>query len=196
MTATPDAADLGSDAPAVHLSSKTSRQVRRGDSAEEMYANSLLKAVPAVDELSPLAGTVGIELVPQALVLTALTEQADAETIATDDKSAPLAGDTPQVGNADSELELADMQHRQVTADASHQQDELSEAGSISSRDDQAQQEVTHVPDNEAAVLIAQDAESSSGSPAQQKRSRQNAAALDRHRVWYKERPVQLTILG
>lgn len=55
------------------------RQVRRGDSAEEMYAPSPGKQpsmassphTSPMDELSPLAGTVGIELVPQSLALMA-----------------------------------------------------------------------------------------------------------------------------
>ncbi|KAL0030922.1 hypothetical protein WJX79_001406 [Trebouxia sp. C0005] len=92
---------------------KPSRQVRRGDSAEEMHSPEPGKwssVAATIDELSPMAGTVGIELVPQTLV----------------------------------------------------------------------------------TISASQGTEPSS----EQKQSRREAAAVDRQRVWYQERQVQLTILG
>ena len=176
-----------------------------------MHSSSILKATPTLDELSPLAGTIGIELVPQSLVLTT-----DLPTLKSQDKhthepaklESPADGTAklgPQADGKDTGLELADMRNQQQDAAATGESVPASEAAFKDQQSGLMESETSitfgrldsaHASDDEAAVLIAHNAESSSSSSAENKQSKSEAAALDRQRVWYKERGVQLTILG
>ncbi|DBA90651.1 TPA: hypothetical protein ACH3X1_003874 [Trebouxia sp. C0004] len=150
---------------------KPSRQVRRGDSAEEMHSPEPGKwssGAATINELSPMAGTVGIELVPQTLV-----------TISASQGTGPISEQTPTAAIA-----------------SSSQQDDLQDAISASGSSQANQDAQTHESGSEHAVLMADRQELQPQGPGEQKQSRREAAALDRQRVWYKERQVQLTILG
>lgn len=154
-------------------SKKPSRQVRRGDSAEEMYSAEPSKwslatpAAPTIDELCPMAGTVGIELVPQSLV-----------TISASQGISPSSG---QVSEAQT---------------VSHGQHDDPQGARSASKPDQAHQDAVESSGSEHAVLIADSEDAHLKAAAEQKHSKQEAAVADRQRVWYKERQVQLTILG
>ncbi len=114
-----------------------------------------------------MAGTVGIELVPQTLV-----------TMSASQGTEPSSEQMPSAA---------------ITS--SGQQDDQQDApDSGSSQADQDAQ--MHETDSEHAVLMADSEELQPHSPGEQKQSRQEAAAVDRQPVWYKERQVQLTILG
>lgn len=157
---------------------KASRQVRRGDSAEEMYSaepdkwKASVPTGPTIDELAPMAGAVGIELVPQSLVITS----------------------ADQVTNSAGTLQPASVtalngQHHDPSGSQSDAETEGAEP-------EQAQQVSAHESDDEHAVLIAETEETATEGAVEKKQSRQEAIAADRQRVWYKERQVQLTILG
>ena len=120
-----------------------------------------------IDELSPMAGTVGIELV-QTLVTMSASQSTEPSI-----EQAPTAAVVP-----------------------SGQQDNLQDAISASGSSQADQDAQMHESDSEHAVLLADSKELQSHGPSEQKQSRQEAAAVDRQRVWYKERQVQLTILG
>ena len=171
------AADVALSDLSTDVAKKHGRHVRRGDSAEEMHSTkpskwtAPLPVGPTIDELSPMAGTVGIELVPQSLVLTSVPQQKDSD------------------GNLSPALTSSSGQHDEVT-------NSLAVTESPFPEPEQAQQAYAHVFEDEQAVLIAEDADASLEDPPKQKQSKHGAAALDRQRVWYKERPVQLTILG
>ncbi|DBA69909.1 TPA: hypothetical protein ACH3X2_012406 [Trebouxia sp. C0005] len=150
---------------------KPSRQVRRGDSAEEMHSPEPGKwssVAATIDELSPMAGTVGIELVPQTLV-----------TISASQGTEPSSEQTATAAIA-----------------SSGQQDDLQDAISASGSSQANQDAKMHESDSEHAVLMADSEELQPQGPGEQKQSRREAAAVDRQRVWYQERQVQLTILG
>ena len=121
-----------------------------------------------IDELSPMAGTVGIELVPQTLVTMSASQSTEPSI-----EQAPTAAVVP-----------------------SGQQDNLQDVISASGSSQADQDAQMHESDSEHAVLVADSEELQSHGPSEQKQSRQEAAAVDRQRVWYKERQVQLTILG
>ncbi len=114
-----------------------------------------------------MAGTVGIELVHTLVTMSA--SQSTEPSI----EQAPTAAVVP-----------------------SGQQDNLQDAISASGSSQADQDAQMHESDSEHAVLVADNKELQSHGPSEQKQSRQEAAAVDRQRVWYKERQVQLTILG
>ncbi len=118
--------------------------------------------------LSPMAGTVGIELVPQTLVTISASQG----------------------------TELSNEQMPTAAIASSGQQDDLQDAISASGSSQVNQDAQMHELDCEHAVLMADSEELQPQGPGEQKQSRQEAAAIDRQRVWYKERQVQLTILG
>ena len=120
-----------------------------------------------IDELSPMAGTVGIELV-QTLVTMSASQSTEPSI-----EQAPTAAVVP-----------------------SGQQDDLQDAVSASGSSQANQDAQMHESDSEHAVLMADSEELQPQGPGEQKQSRREAAALDRQRVWYKERQVQLTIIG
>lgn len=77
-------------------------QVRRGDSAEELYSAAAGKLPRAsLDTLNPLAGTVGIELVPQTLLLTADSLASSASSPTEQSTDAPTASPLAQKQSAD-----------------------------------------------------------------------------------------------
>lgn len=227
------------------------RQVRRGDSAEEMYAHSPGKQhhmapsphTSPMDELSPLAGTVGIELVPQSLALMAgnHTDSASAtqqQAIGSDSRDAPPPPAEQQQQQTRKGLQQTSLVdglpsgggepavHQQVgkaphrshsasTADAALKEAQATATvGSEDTSQQGLQQQQQHQSckadspsgresdDDEHAVLIA----SSEDQPCDNNRghmqasepqlTKKQSAAAERQRVWYKERAVQLTILG
>ena len=115
-----------------------------------------------------MAGTVGIELVPQTLV-----------TISASQGTEHSSEQTPTTA---------------ITS--SGQQDDSQDAISASGSSPANQDAQMHESDNEHAVLMADSEELQPQGPGEQKQRRREAAALDRQRVWYKETQVQLTILG
>ncbi len=119
-----------------------------------------------IDELSPMAGTVGVELVPQTLVTMSASQGTEPSS-----EQMPTAAVVP-----------------------SGQQSHLQDANSGCSQADQDAQ--MHESDSDHALLMADSEELQPQGPSQQKQSRREAAVVDRQRVWYKERQVQLTILG
>lgn len=230
-----------------------SRQVRRGDSAEEMHAASpgkqhhqaLSSCTSTIEELSPLAGTVGIELVPQTLALMASSQtesssatQQPAKDVNTQPASAPAGNQQqqqprPQEGSQQHHLaemlsdEEADVyqqvgvaSHGTRFADSSDpasegqatavlvgyehnsQQHKEPPYQSHGSGSPSGQHECGHESDDEHAVLIAASQDRSCDNDEGQmqgheaKMSKPQSAAAERHRLWYKERAVQLTILG
>ena len=166
---------LANELPALFAehSKKPLRQVRRGDSAEEMYSAEPSKwslatpAAPTIDELCPMAGTVGIELVPQSLV-----------TISASQGISPSSG---QVSEAQT---------------VSHGQHDDPQGAQPASKPDQAHQDAVESSGSQHAVVIADSEDAHLKMAAEQQQSKQEAAVADRQRVWYKERQVQLTILG
>ena len=195
------------------------------------------------DELSPLAGTVGIELVPQTLALTAgsyinsasATEQqaAGADTAQTpaEEEQQPRGG-SQEDASADSLAGEGSVLHQQSgeTSHVSHGgrpvdiPGRASEQGQASpavesthtsqQHNEQQQQRDSHGPygqqdsahddddDDEHAVLIAASESQPRDGVFEQAKvpnstmSKKPSAASERQRVWYKERAVQLTILG
>ena len=202
--------------------------------------------------LSPLAGTVGIELVPQTLALTAgglhssasMSQEQSADTPIVSAPTQEQSTDTPIASGPTQERQLQEQSHDQgvtgalgVGEPAMHGQSggathgdltvtsDRSPAGSpasivLSSKHatQQQQQQQQHskrtshsmdeqedtgrdVSDDEHAVLIAASEDHSGDVPEQLKddkpaMSKKQSAAAERQRVWYKERAVQLTILG
>ena len=201
--------------------------------------------------LDPLAGTVGIELVPQTLALTAggrhssasLSQEQLADTPMVSAPTQEQSTDTPIASGPTPERQLQEQSHDQGVTDAlgvgepaMHGQlggathgdlavtSDRSPAGSqasivLSSKHaTQQQQQQQHSKrashsrdeqedtgrdesDDEHAVLIAASEDHSGDVPEQLKdgkptMSKKQSAAAERQRVWYKERAVQLTILG
>ena len=194
-----------------------------------------------IDELSPLAGTVGIELVPQTLALMAgsptdsgsAAQQQAAVGADTQTASAPAEKQQqkqpgPQEGSQQQPLAamLSDEEstaHQQLGEASRGRQSGVSSNLAViegqvtaavgSEHTSQQHKELQHYShesgsahghesDDEHAVLIAV----SEGQPcdkdqrqmqaSEAKMSKQQSAAAERQRVWYKERAVQLTILG
>ena len=215
------------------------RQVKRGDSAEEMYAS----CTSTIDELSPLAGTVGIELVPQTLALmagsrtdsvSAIQQQAagmDTQTASAPADKQQQQQPRPQEGLQQQPLaelsgDEAPVVHQQVreVSHGSHLADGSdpalieSEATAAVDSEHISHHEPQHwahgsgsasrqhdpgcESDDEHAVLIAacedqsRDNDQGQIQAPEAKMSKQQSAAAERQRVWYKERAVQLTILG
>ena len=201
---------------------KSPRQVRRGDSAGEMYAQSYHKPTAAsprtatIDELRPMAGTVGIELAPQSLALLANAsselqpaEDQQPQQVCHDSANMSDAA-MPSVGQQSLELSSishhADLPlHNLPDGDDDHPATANAEQVQQSSEHDSDRPHADHDPehesDDEHAVLIAASEdelhdESQQGPSPVQKKSRQQGSAADRQRIWYNERAVQLTILG
>ena len=114
-----------------------------------------------------MAGTVGIELVPQSLV-----------TISASQGISPSSG---QVSEAQT---------------VSHGQHDDPQGAQPASKPDQAHQDAVESSGSQHAVVIADSEDAHLKMAAEQQQSKQEAAVADRQRVWYKERQVQLTILG
>ena len=206
-----------------------------------MYAS----CTATTDELSPLAGTVGIELVPQTLALTA-GSQADSGSATqqraaganTQTASAPAekqqqqqprpqewSQQQPLAETPRDEAPIVHQQSREAShgshlADGSDPALVESEATAVVDSECTSQQHIElqhwshgsgsasrqhesgHDSDDEHAVLIAanehQSCDDNQGplQAPEANMSKQQSAAAERQRVWYKEQAVQLTILG
>lgn len=162
-----------------------------------------------------MAGTVGIELVPQSLALLANAclepQPAEDQQSRQERDEGPHMSDaaTPSVNQESQEMSYSshpadlpvhyspDGDDHPTTAIAHEQVQESSKHDS--DRPHANHQE--HEEDDEHAVLIAANEDDPQNEPQQgsalgQRKSRQQGAAADRQRIWYKERAVQLTILG
>ena len=168
-----------------------------------------------------MAGCVGIEMVPhQSLTPSASSDSAPepatderpaAMPTSAEDQQSPTAHDSNQPAETSDAAALPEAKQLQ---DRSHHS-RATDTGARGSSDGAAQQtshqqasdsprdeqQHRHESDDEHAVLIADreaqcDHVSEQASAADQGTSKKASAAADRQRVWYKERDVQLTILG
>ena len=198
-----------------------------------------------MDELSPLAGSVGIELVPQTLSVmagshtdseSATQQQTDTQTASAPPPAEKQQQQQPQPQEGFQQQLLAEMPSHEEPA--VHQQAGVAPHGSqlannsgnsvliegqATAEEDSGltsqqhkelpyqphesdspygQHESRHESDDMHAVLIAASEDQSCDDHQGQmqapeaKMSKQQSAAAERQRVWYKERAVQLTILG
>ena len=212
-----------------------------------MYASSpgkqhhlaLSPHTSTIDEMSPLAGTVGIELVPQTLALMADNHTDSGSSIQ------PQTGSDTQTASAPAEKQQQQQlgpqegsQQQPLAAMLSDEESNVSQQLGEASRGRQSgvgsnsaviegqataavgsehtsqqHQELQHhshesgsadghEADDEHAVLLAVshgqpcDKDQRHAQAPEAKMSKQQSAAAERQRVWYKERAVQLTILG
>ena len=191
----------------------------RGDSAEELswQQGQTPKHASPLDDLAPQAGTVGIELVDQSFITQVTHEhfEALAEKIEDEDLLKQPASEGDTAVSSSSELHATE-QHAAglATTDRSRPETssvELQEMGSA--HQDIAQDAETtsetaplvqtsnsHLDsdrgqgsDHATPIADSEEQEPLQGHNAAQQDS---AAMRELNRVWYKERPVQLTIAG
>ena len=179
------------------------RKVLRGDSAEELSRQEAQtpKHASPLDDLAPQAGSVGIELVNQSFISQVTNEHNAAQTdmiersLAEDREAestwAELATDGLRTAESSS-IELRQMnsesQHSSEGAQVTNEAAPLIQPGNNSNLEPQSSS------GNEHAILIAASEEEQD--TMQDAPKQQSAASREMDRVWYKERPVQLTIAG
>lgn len=173
-----------------------SRPVVR-DSAEDLSYTQVQTPKP-LEDLAPQAGTVGIELVDQSFIgqvtnehneamlemLENSPQQPDQQVAKEQDNNELLTANTDSAESTTPELSTAVQPERTEINNADAQQQRGDNV--MHQRKDSAEQELAVLT---AGVEKQQDDEQG---PAKQA----SAAAQEVDRVWYKERPVQLTIFG
>ena len=178
---------------AVSQGQRKGRKVVRGDSAEELSwqePNSPKLHAPPVDGLAAQAGTIGIEVVSEGCIHEIITEHNSAKPAAAELQMAESAN-ADQGSPKLSSVELRDMSDREGLNTTSSAMPEQASRDGVHTEHAAAQQQPTT---DKTAILIA------SGDltrAEQEAKSLQKAASMqEADRVWYRERPVQLTIAG
>lgn len=170
------------------------RKVLRGDSAEELSwqePNSPKLHAPPVDGLAPQAGTIGIGVVNEGCIHDIITEHNSAEPAAAELQMAE-SGIAEPAASEMSSVELRDMNEAEGLDTSSSALPGQASGDHIHREHFASHQQQSNA--DETAILIAT---SDHNRAEEESDSFQQAAGMrEADRVWYKERPVQLTIAG